>query len=205
MTLCPIIGHSNTVVASVNGIPAAVRVTPPDPAGGSGGGGSLLLLASSGVAAKPVVALPLREQHVPLPNAPPQNYEPDEIPLGNPFPMLSHVRSLLEPLLASQTPFDVATRANDTRDLSVIVSRVSAERYIVAVANNGLNELPFNISSRVGSISQMTGEKTAFFSFSSTFNLKVIDLPRQARDNIGKTQKRTTCFFVQRLRCMMRR
>jgi hypothetical protein len=113
------------------------------------------MLASSGVAAKPVVSLPLR-QHVPLPNAPPQNYEPDEIPLENPFPMLAHVRSLLEPLLASQTPFDVATRKNDTRDLSVIVSRVSKEQYLVAVANNGLGELPFNISSRLGDISQIT-------------------------------------------------
>ena len=38
------------------------------------------------------------------------------------------------------------------RDLSVIVSRVSAQRYIVGVANNGLNELPFKIASRLGSI-----------------------------------------------------
>ena len=153
--LCPIVsraGSSSKVVASVGGVPAAVQVTPS--AGDKGG--SLLLLASSGVAAKPAVALPLRAQHTPLPNIPPQNYEPDEIPLDNPFPMLNHVRSLLEPLLASQTPFDVATRKNDTRDLSVIVSRVNSQHYIVAVANNGLEELPLNISSRLGRISKIT-------------------------------------------------
>ena len=152
-SFCPIVsqvGASSTVVASVGSVPAAVRVMP------ASGTGSLLLLASSGVASKPAVALPLHQQHTPLPNAPPQNYEPDEIPLDNPFPMLSHVRALVEPLIASQTPFDVATRKNDTRDLSVIVSRVSAQRYIVAVANNGMEQLSFNISSRLGRISHIT-------------------------------------------------
>ena len=81
---------------------------------------------------------------------------PEEIPLDNPFPMLKHVRSLVEPLLASQTPFDVATRKNDSRDLSVITSRVNESYYIVAVANNGLDELPFNLSTRLGRISQLT-------------------------------------------------
>ena len=58
IVLCPIISRAgnSAVVASVGGVAAAVRVTP------SVGRGSLLLLASSGVASKPVLPLPLRQQ-----------------------------------------------------------------------------------------------------------------------------------------------
>ena len=93
--------------------------------------GSLLVLASSGIAADAV----LTELIHPT--------KPDT-PLPNPYPMSDHARALLDSLLLSETPFLAG------EGLTVVVNRVSATEYLIAVSNPSLQQLPFQLVSNVG-------------------------------------------------------
>ncbi len=67
-------------------------------------------------------------------------------PLPNPYPILRHVREILDQAFEGQKLFDAG------EGLSLIVCRRGTGDYTLGVANNSLGELPFRIVSHVGSI-----------------------------------------------------
>ncbi|MBR5759840.1 MAG: hypothetical protein IKX88_14720 [Thermoguttaceae bacterium] len=67
-------------------------------------------------------------------------------PLANPYPLLNFARKTFEAEMNRNVLFDVG------EDLSSIVCRKSENVYTIGVFNNELKELPFEISSRIGSI-----------------------------------------------------
>jgi hypothetical protein len=129
-------------VANVNGSTVAVQV--------SAGNGTLLLFASSGVASSPTVDLPI--------------VSAENKGLSNPYPMLTHVRMLVGARLADQTPFTV--HAEQTHEvvgdeLSFITTRISSTKYVLGMANNGLNSQPFKLRSnpafgRITAVKELT-------------------------------------------------
>jgi hypothetical protein len=100
------------------------------------GKGTMLALATTGMAAEPVVTA----LHSPT--------TPDT-ELANPYPMADHAHALLDDLLSSQTPFT----AGD--GLTVVVNRVESTKYLVAVSNPGLRELPYKLVSNVGAVASI--------------------------------------------------
>jgi hypothetical protein len=71
---------------------------------------------------------------------------PTDQPLSNPYPMLDHVKALLDPALRSQVLFE----AGD--GLAVITCRRGTGDYTLGILNNSLSPLPFKIASHVGEI-----------------------------------------------------
>jgi len=70
----------------------------------------------------------------------------ENTPLPNPYPILRHVRDILDQAFQSQKLFD----AGD--GLSLIVCRRGTGDYTLGIANNSLGELPFRVVSHVGAI-----------------------------------------------------
>ena len=120
-TACPIVCRPAQIcrqLATVDGTTAAVEV--------SAGKGSLLLLASSGVTTEVAVETPI---HFFVNSGMP-----------NPYPLLEHVRALVDARLSAQTPFSVGD------GLSFATNRIGKGRYLVGLANNGhAAALPFDI------------------------------------------------------------
>jgi hypothetical protein len=105
---------------------------------GSSYNGTLVVLATSGMASK--------RQHGPLTAA---EVEATIRTFPNPWPMADHVRALLTTAMHDAAPF--AAGDHDAA-LSVVVNRVRAREYIVAVANTDLKQQNFKLSSNVGTI-----------------------------------------------------
>lgn len=95
--------------------------------------GTALVLATSGMSAEAVAA----QLHNPT--------QPDTA-LDNPYPMADHAHTLLDVLLSSQMPFHVGD------GLTMVVNRVSSTKYLVAVSNPALSQLPFKIACHVGTV-----------------------------------------------------
>jgi hypothetical protein len=104
------------------------------------GKGRVVVLATSGMAAEPKA--PGHGEPVVAPTQP-------DTTLANPFPMATHVRSIMGSILAAQTPFTAGG------GLTVVTNRVSALSYLVAVANPGLQQLPFKLVSQVGKVASV--------------------------------------------------
>ncbi|MCW5976869.1 MAG: hypothetical protein KIT09_02270 [Bryobacteraceae bacterium] len=99
------------------------------------GKGSVTVLASPfGIPPEPLVS-PVRNEI--------------DRPLAKPFPLLSHVRRVLDDIFRRQTLFE----AGD--GLSVIVCRKGSGEYTVGVANNAWRERPLKIVSRIGAIESL--------------------------------------------------
>ncbi len=97
------------------------------------GNGRLTVLASPfGVAETPAVSAP-------IPNT-------TDKPLPMPYPLLKHVRRILEDLFSRQTLFTAG------EGLSVITCRKAPGEYTLGLCNNGLTPKPFSIVSNVGAI-----------------------------------------------------
>ena len=105
------------------------------------GKGRVIMLATSGMAAE--AKAPRDGEPVVAPTQP-------DTTLANPFPMATHVRSILGGILTAQTPFTAGG------SLTVVTNRVSALSYLVAVANPGLQQLPFKLVSQVGKVALVT-------------------------------------------------
>lgn len=73
----------------------------------------------------------------------------EDKPLPNPYPLLGHVRLVLEELFKEQKIFDVG------EGLSVIVCRKEGGKYTVGICNNTLEQKKFNIQSNIGQITQI--------------------------------------------------
>lgn len=67
-------------------------------------------------------------------------------PLTNPFPMLAHMRGVMEEAFASQKMFDVGD------ELGYVICRRDGGEYTIGILNNELRELPFVIKSNIGDI-----------------------------------------------------
>ncbi len=128
------------VPATCGDIPAVVEI--------SCGKGRLTVLATPfGVAETPAVSAP-------IPNSP-------DKPLSMPYPLLNHVRGILENRFARQTLFTAG------EGLSVIACRKAPGEYTLGLCNNGLTPKPFSIASNGGAIESIhelpldTSEKSA--------------------------------------------
>jgi hypothetical protein len=97
------------------------------------GKGSVTALASTfGVVGKSVASGPVKS-------------EIDQ-PLAKPYPLLRHVRSLLEQAFREQQLFDVGD------GLAFTACRRSPGEYTIGITNNSWTERPFRIASRIGTI-----------------------------------------------------
>ena len=95
------------------------------------GAGCVWVLASPfGVAAEPVTQATISNDV--------------DRPLAKPFPLLKHVRRLLDQVLAEQVLFEAG------KGLSVITCRKGPGRYTLGVGNNGLVPMPLEIVSHCG-------------------------------------------------------
>ena len=113
------------ILASVNGTPAVIRMPL--------GNGMITVFASPfGIGAETTVKEPI--------------VSPVDKPLVNPYPILHHVRDILDQAFQSLKLFD----AGD--GLSLIVCRRGTGDYTLGISNNSLTELPLRIVSKVGPI-----------------------------------------------------
>jgi hypothetical protein len=113
------------ILASVKGTPAVISMRV--------GNGMISVFASPfGIGAETTVKEPI--------------ISPVEKPLVNPYPILHHVRDVLDQAFQSQKLFE----AGD--GLSLIVCRRRTGDYTLGISNNSLMELPLKIVSKVGSI-----------------------------------------------------
>lgn len=84
-----------------------------------------------------------------------------EAPLPKPYPLLAHVKVVLENVLRQQVLFDAG------KEVSLIVCRKAPGAYTLGVCSNSLHPAPFEIASHVGAITSIaelpldTSEKTA--------------------------------------------
>ena len=99
------------------------------------GNGTLIALGSTAISSSPQTPLPILSAV-------------DE-PFTSPFPMASHVRSVLDSVLAPQVPFS----AGD--GLTVVTTRLRERKYLVAVSSNSLFQRPMHITSQLGDISSI--------------------------------------------------
>ncbi len=133
--LCPLRYPSGTrVLAEIAGIPAALEM--------EYGKGRITVLGSPfGVGAKPMtevgpaLAAGLRN--------------PVDKPLAKPYPLLKHVRAVLDRALRTQMLFDGG------EGLSLITCRKGPGEYVLAFANNAWRERPFKIVSHCGDIESL--------------------------------------------------
>jgi hypothetical protein len=113
------------VLATCGDIPVAVGI--------SSGKGQLIALSSPyGIAKESVIDLPVQSE--------------TDKPLPKPYPILNHVRSILDGVFCNQMLFEVG------KDLSWIVCRKSIGEYTIGICNNNLFERPFEIKSNIGKI-----------------------------------------------------
>ena len=113
------------IVAMCEGLPVVAEI--------SHGKGSVVLLASPfGLGEQPIT-------QGKIPNR-------VDIALANPYPLLTHVRYVLDQELQKTVLFDVGA------GLGSIVCRKGPGHYTIGVFNNTLGELPFKITSRIGKI-----------------------------------------------------
>ncbi|MBN1346600.1 MAG: hypothetical protein JXQ73_28175 [Phycisphaerae bacterium] len=106
---------------------------------------------------------------------------PIDKPLAKPYPLLEHVRAVLNQVFRDQTLFDVGA------GLSVIVCRKGPGEYTLCVCNNGLGPLPLEIVSRRGPI-----ESTRELSLDESEKGAVGYLPEGLeKAEIGKSDGRT--------------
>ena len=124
---------SSVLLPIVTTYPATANSTTLVWSSGSAFQGVLLVLASSGMSATRVAG----------PNA---NSRVNGR-LANPFPMADHARSLLTQLLGESAPFSTGAGA-----LSLVVNRVDTANYLIGIANPGLEQAAFNLTSRIGDI-----------------------------------------------------
>ena len=130
LRVCPVTGaDSYTAVATAGSKNLAYST-------GAAFKGSVLVLATSGMSADAVVT------ELKSPTTP-------DTELPNPYPIADHAHALLDGLMSSQTAFT----AGD--GLTVVVNRVEALKYLVAVSNPALEELPFKIQSNIGTVSSI--------------------------------------------------
>ena len=130
--LCPLAFPSGTrILAEIADLPAAVEV--------EYGKGRITVLGSLfGVGAKPktgvgiALAAGLRNQV--------------DNPLAKPYPLLKHVRAVLDRAFRTQMLFDGG------EGLSLITCRKGPGEYMLAVANNAWHERPFKIVSHCGDV-----------------------------------------------------
>ncbi len=73
-----------------------------------------------------------------------------DTPLPKPYPLLNHVRALLDSLLKEQALFS----AGD--GLSLVVCRKEAGSYTLGICNNGLEPRPYTIVSHCGTVDSVT-------------------------------------------------
>ncbi len=105
------------------------------------GRGRLTVFASPyGLAEEPAVPLPIRNK--------------EDQPLVSPFPLLEHVRELLDEIVRPTTIFELDPKHSGS-GLSFITSRQGPGRYRLALCNNSWTEQPFRIASRVGPIREI--------------------------------------------------
>lgn len=129
VSVCPLTGSENAkVVASVGDAHLAYSID-----AAAGAKGSVLAFATTGMAAEAVVTA-LKSPSTP------------DTELANPYPMAAHAHALLDDLLSSQTLFTAGG------GLTVVVNRVDATKYLVAVSNPALSELPYKLVSNVGTV-----------------------------------------------------
>ncbi|MFH1744308.1 MAG: hypothetical protein ABIH23_35345, partial [bacterium] len=113
------------IVARCGEIPAAVEV--------SSGQGSVTVTASPfGISSESLVEGPIRSEI--------------DKPLPKPYPLLNHVRILLDESLRSQMLFDIG------EDLNLITCRRGQGDYWLGISNNSYQQRPFVIKSRCGEI-----------------------------------------------------
>eukprot|EP01050_Picozoa_sp_SAG11_P003443 SAG11_NODE_194_length_12858_cov_28.436946_1_plen_637_part_00 len=107
---------------------------------GSAFAGSLVVLATSGMASTDMTG-PLSAADV----------EDAVHALKNPFPMATHVRNILTSAMVEHAPF---TAGPPDAPLSVVVNRVGAKEYLVAVANTELQAVEFKLAAnpRLGTV-----------------------------------------------------
>jgi hypothetical protein len=97
------------------------------------GKGQIIVLASPfGITKEPVIKAPVSSEI--------------DKPLPKPYPILKHVRAILDKVFQSHTLFEVG------EGLSWIVCRKGVGEYTLGICNNSLQECPFNIISRIGNI-----------------------------------------------------
>ncbi len=73
-----------------------------------------------------------------------------DAPLSKPYPLLNHVRAVLDAVLKEQTPFSVGD------GLSLVVCRKEAGTYTLGLCNNSLEPKPYAIASHCGPIESVT-------------------------------------------------
>ena len=149
-----------TVAASSGSTPAVVEVT--------SGAGKLTVIASPfGVSGESTVKGPITSRV-------------DE-PLANPFPLLKHVRHVLDGAFRAQVLFEVGD------GLSLIACRKKPGEYTLGICNNTLHEQPLKIISRCGVIESLDemrlddSEKSAIGYMPAGFE----------KANLGKSGKNT--------------
>ena len=113
------------ILARAGGTPAAVQMP-------LGQGWVTVFASPFGLGAESAVKEPLAQT--------------ENEPLPNPYPMLHHVRQILDQTFQRQKLFEAGA------GLSLIVCRRGTGDYTLGIANNSLAELPFQIVSHVGSI-----------------------------------------------------
>jgi len=123
--LCPLsLPHGARVVARCGDMPAAVQV-------GCGRGTVTVLASPFGVGCVPAVNT--------IPN------RVDE-PFATPYPLLNHVRAVLDAVFRAQTLFEAG------EGLSLIACRMAPGEYTLGICNNALAPRPFEIVSNCGPI-----------------------------------------------------
>jgi hypothetical protein len=117
------------VMASCADEPAAISL--------ADGKGRIVVLASAfGISADVITTEPIASKV--------------DAPLPKPYPMLNHVRALLDSVLKERTLFSVGD------GLSLVVCRKDAGIYTLGVCNNGLEPKPYAITSHCGPIENVT-------------------------------------------------
>ncbi|MBN2326595.1 MAG: hypothetical protein JXR73_05520 [Candidatus Omnitrophica bacterium] len=125
-SLYPLTFPSNTsILAQCGELPATVEIT-------SGSGCVTVFASPFGVYEEPATARPITSQ--------------EDQPLPNSYPLLNHVRIVLDKIFHEQKLFDVGN------ELSLITCRKSAGEYILGIGNNSWDEKPLHIASNCGPI-----------------------------------------------------
>ena len=135
-SFCPLqFAHASSadVLATINGQPAAIRVT------GSHGGSLLLLGLGEYGLSMSAPKTPIFECTV----------DGQDSIDKSPHPMVVFARTLLEDALIAATLFDLGPH------LSWVPRRISQGKYSLTVANSALHPVPLNIRSRIGAVARI--------------------------------------------------